>query len=156
MKKCFIVILWFISMITCIFIGKHSYAKKVVTLQKRGDRFMSYYYLLTYWLKICQNGKSLKKYFEEKKYNNVIIYGYGPIGERLMDELRREDINVCLIVDSNLAEEDSRLGRIEDLEKQDADVVVVTPTFAYKEIKSSIEKKVTCPIVSLDDVVYSV
>lgn len=156
MKYFVIGLLWFLSLIIAIFIGKHSYAKKVVDMKKRGDRFMSYYYLLVYWLEICQRGDSLKKYFYERNYNNIVIYGYGPIGKRLLEELRRADINVCLIVDSNLAEEDSMLGRIEDLEKQKADVVIVTPTFAYKDIKKNIEDKVSCPIVSLDDVVYSV
>lgn len=156
MKYFFIVLLWLVSFIVAFFIGKHSYANTVVEMKKRGDRFMSYYYLLTYWVELKQKGKSLKAYFDEKEYKKVIIYGYGPIGKRLEEEIKNTNVNICLIVDSNLAEEDISLGRIEDLERQVADVIVVTPTFAYKQIKANIENKVRCPIISLDEVVYSI
>ena len=41
-------------------------------------------------------------------------------------------------------------------ELPDTDVIVVTPYASFKEIKEILEEKVSCPIVSLEEVVWSV
>lgn len=155
MKYFIVGIVWIVTILIAIIIGKHSYAKKIINLQKKSDGFKSYYFVMTYWLEIKQRGKGLGEYFQKKNYKNIIIYGYGPIGRRVLDELKDTDINVCLVVDSNLSQEDSILGKVDDIDKVFADMILVTPTFAYNDIKNSIKDKVSCPIISLDEVVYS-
>ena len=155
MKYIVIALVWLLSIIVAIFIGKHSYANTIISLQKKCDSFKSYYFVLTYWLEIRQKGGTIEKYFADRDYKNIIVYGYGPIGRRVIDELRNSDVNVCLVVDSNLEKEDSILGQIDDLSNTPADMVLVTPTMAYKEIRNNIKDKVSCPISSLDEVVFS-
>lgn len=83
------------------------------------------------------------------------MYGYGPIGRRVVDELKDTNINICLVVDSNLEKEDDILGKIDDISTIEADMVLITPTMAYKQIRNNIKDKVSCPIISLEEVVFS-
>ena len=43
-----------------------------------------------------------------------------------------------------------------DDELEEVDAIVVTPISAFGEIKQTLEKKVDCPIISLEDVLYLV
>lgn len=43
-----------------------------------------------------------------------------------------------------------------DDEIPEADVIVVTATFDYEDIRKKLEEKVACEIISIDDVVYEV
>lgn len=77
MKYFLIIFVWLISILGAIFLGKHSYANVIISLQKKCDSFKSYYFVLAYWLEICQRGGTIAKYFEDKKlykYYSVWIW----------------------------------------------------------------------------------
>ena len=129
--------------------------KQVIAKDKKVDKFKGYYNMLIQWLAVKQEGKSLDGYFKENGYKKVAIYGMGEMGNRLYDELKATEIEVKYAIDKNAATTYSELD-VKDIDDElpEVDVVVVTATFAFDEILEDIEDKFTCPIVSLEDVVY--
>lgn len=119
------------------------------------NKFKNYYNMLNEWLYLKQNGTSLDTYFKKNDYNSIAIYGMGEMGNRLYDELKQSDIEVKYVIDKNATSVYSELEVLDPEEEfPEVDAIVVTATFAFDEIENSIENKVNCPIVSLEDVVY--
>lgn len=121
------------------------------------NKFKNYYNMLNEWLYLKQNGTSLDTYFKKNDYNSIAIYGMGEMGNRLYDELKQSNIEVKYVIDKNATSVYSELEVLDPEEEfPEVDAIVVTATFAFDEIENSIENKVNCPIVSLEDVVYEV
>lgn len=138
----------------------NKYLKDKVTnnRQDKVDKFKGYYTMLNQWLLLKQEGKSLEKYFIDNGYKTVAIYGMGEMGNRLYDELKDSDVvEVKYAIDQNAADTYVEID-VRDIDDhlEEVDVIVVTATFAFEEIKESLDKKISYPIVSLEDVVYEV
>ena len=123
----------------------------------RITRLNSYYDTLSGWLRFKQQDKKIEDYLLKAGYNNVAIYALGEIGERLFYELKGTRIQVLYAIDQNI---DMYIDGLETLTKEDdlpdVDVIIVTIGFAYESIKSDLEKKVNCPIISLQKLVYEI
>ena len=129
--------------------------RKAQQKAKKVDKFKGYYNMLNQWLMIKQEGKTLEEYFIYNGYKTIAIYGMGEMGNRLYDELKDSSIQIKYAVDENAAGTYSDIEVIDkDEEYMDVDVIVVTATFAFDDIEEELQKKVTFPIISLDDVVY--
>lgn len=120
------------------------------------DKFKNYYYMLNQWLILKQQGNALTKYFEENQFNNIAIYGVGEMGNRLYDELKDSDICVKFAIDK----EDNRYMEVEVKSPEDdfegVDVIVVTAIFAFEEINRKISPRVSCPVISLEDIIFDI
>lgn len=122
------------------------------------DKLLDNYYLLNHWLEIKNLGKSVSMYFEWKGYKNIAIYGMAELANRLMEDLEDSPIRVIYGVDRDVSCTISQIRDVYDISEElpKADVIVVTPFYAYENIKHQLEKKVNYPIVSLEEVVWSV
>ncbi len=129
--------------------------KAVDEKQGKIDKFKGYYNMLNQWLILKQEGKSLEKFFVDKGYKSIAIYGMGEMGNRLYDELKETSIDVKYAIDKNAASTYSEL-EVYDLEQDlpEVDAVVVTATFAFKDIEKEISGVIKGRLVSLDDVVF--
>ena len=80
------------------------------------------------------------------------------LANRLMEDLEDSPIRVIYGVDRDVSCTISRIRDVYDISEElpKADVIVVTPFYAYENIKHQLEKKVNYPIVSLEEVVWSV
>lgn len=127
----------------------------IESARRKSDKFKGYYTMLTQWLILKQQGRSLEEYFLKKGYKTVAIYGLGDMGECLYEELRDSSIVVKYAVDKNANSTYLDLNIIDSNEVfEKVDVMVVTATFAFDEIADELAKKVDFSIVSLDDIVY--
>lgn len=122
---------------------------------KKVEKFKSYYSVLNQWLFLKQHEKSLEEYFVNNQYKSVAIYGMGELGNRLYDELENSSIHVKYVVDKEAMSVFSKVD-VRELDEitDDIDVVVVTAFFAMEDIQPLVEDKVSCPVISLEDVVY--
>lgn len=130
--------------------------ESVSTSSQYSDRYRDYYSMLIHWLGLKQEGKSLDQYFVNNNYKKVAIYGMGEMGSRLYEELKNSDkIEVAYAIDQNA---DNLYSELEIIKKEDdypeADVIVVTATYAFDDIAESVSEKVDYKIVSLEDVIY--
>lgn len=124
--------------------------------QAKVDKFKGYYNMLNHWLALRQSGKSLVEYFEKNDYKTIAIYGMGEMGSRLCEELNGSDIVVQYGIDKKLAGFSSNINIVDvDDDLGGVDVVVVTSIFAFDEIEEELRGRVDCPIVSLDDIIFS-
>lgn len=125
--------------------GEHKLAEKHLGIMRVFDQ----------WVAIKQEGKNLASYFEKNGYKRIAIYGMSFLGERLLNELRNSEIQVAYGIDRNANAIYSEI-EIKTLEEElePVDVIVVTAISFFDEIEYELEKKVDCPIISIEDVLY--
>lgn len=135
------------------------YKFQLKTLEKaneKTDKFKQYYNTLNQWLNNKEEGKDPQDYFIKNGYKTMAIYGMGELGSRLYKELKNcSELKIKYVIDQSidyLSHEIAVKSPEDTLEE--VDVIVVTPTFAYEEIKSKLKTKNNCPIISIDDVLY--
>lgn len=124
--------------------------------EKAGWKSARKYLVAVDWLYLQQNGQKVSSYFKRKDLKNIAIYGMGEFGLLLCNELENEDINIVFTIDSEriLPYNDIPVISMSQLkEMEDVDAIIVTPVFAYNEIKKQLEKIVDYPIISLEEVV---
>lgn len=124
---------------------------------QRAEKHLLIMQIMNQWLIDLQEGKKLSGFFEDNHFNTVAIYGMSYLGERLIDELKDTNIKVLYGIDRNAANIYSEIEVYtpdESLPK--VDVIVVTSAFYYDEIERDLQKKVSYPIISIEDVVYEV
>lgn len=87
------------------------------------------------------------------KEKKIAIYGNGIIGKQITKQLALEGIQIVYAVDqfSNVLCYDGIPVYRPDLHLPQTDVIIVTPIDAYSEIKENLERRMTCRIVSVGD-----
>lgn len=145
-----------IGFIACL-INMHK-KKKICNLQNRIEILSDHFQLLNHWLEVKSEGKSVASYFENMGYYHIAIYGMAELANRLSDDLNKSSISIDYGIDRDICCTIARIDQIyfpED-ELPETDVIVVTPYSSFEAIKSVLEKKVTCPIISLEEVIWSI
>lgn len=158
MKKVSIAILSAVTGIMAGAVSAGTYQGKIVkTKQGKVDKFKSYYNMLNQWLILKQEGKNLESYFVNSGYKKIAIYGMGEMGNRLYDELKNSSVKVVYAIDKAAGSTYSEIDVFEiDDELPEVDAVVVTAIFAFDEIENALSDKVSCNIISLEDVVFEI
>lgn len=115
--------------------------------------------LLNHWLEVKNEGKSLAGYFLEMGYSRIAIYGMAELANRLTEDLAGSGVEIAYGIDRDASCSISRIAEVYSPQEDilpEADVVVVTPYYALEAIKKDLSGKVTCPVVSIEEVVWSV
>ncbi|MBD5548883.1 MAG: hypothetical protein HDQ97_16115 [Lachnospiraceae bacterium] len=96
---------------------------------------------------------SIASFLKQDNVKRVAIYGYGVIGKKLLDELIKEHIRVEYMVDKAETYQDNNIivYRPED-DLPSVDIMIVTPIFAYSEIKQQFCKR-NMNIASLGEII---
>ena len=132
--------------------------KKAEGLQNRINVLSDHFQLLNHWLEMKGEGKSTVNYFEEMGYHHIAVYGMADLAIRLSEDLEGSSVSIDYGIDRDIS---CSLSRIDEVySPKDAlpetEAIVVTPYAAFDEIKKELEKKVRCPIISLEEVVWSI
>lgn len=145
------------SEMTLCMVNRHR-KKQLQNLQRNVECFQDHYWLLNHWLEIKNEGKSVASYFEDMGYHHIAVYGMAELGNRLMEDLEGSTIQIDYGIDRDISCSIARIDEVyypeDDLPETEA--IVVTPYSVYEEIKMLLEKRVKCPVISLEDVVWSV
>lgn len=125
--------------------------------QNMSDKHLELFLMMNQWVKVKQQGKNLATYFQQKGYKQIAIYGMSYAGETLLNELKDSEVDVVYGIDKNV---DGLYVNIDvvspDEELRSVDAIVVTPIFFMDEIEEVLSKKVKCPIICLDEILYEV
>lgn len=110
----------------------------------------------SYWLQRRQRGESLVDYFERNGYKKIAIYGMHYLGQSLLSELENSIVEVVCAIDkyAELRYTDIPLYA-PDKDIPEVDAVIVTAFFFFEEIEKMLKVKVSCPIVSIEDIIYT-
>lgn len=132
--------------------------KQQDVLARKEAKLQDHYWLLNHWLEFKNQGKTTASYFEDMGYRHIAIYGMADLANRLMEDLKGSSIQVDYGIDRDICCSNARIEEIyfpeDELPKVDA--IVVTPYSSMESIKTMLENKVDCPILSLEEVVWSV
>lgn len=124
------------------------------------ERYKQYYILLNHWLMLSQKKINLEGYFLQRGYQSIAIYGAGPLGCRLCDELENTSIEVKVMVDRNansIYYRKNVLKPEEGLSNLEVDLIVVTVPVEFEQIRQYMSKQPKqIPMVALPDVIYAV
>lgn len=158
MKKIMISI---ISALTGIVVGAATVGKltgeSLEHVKSMSSKHLALFLMMNQWVKVKQEGKNISEYFEKNGYKKIAIYGMSYAGETLLDELSGTGIEVAYVIDRNadaIYTEVDVVSMEDDLE--DVDAVVVTAIAFFDEIEETLEAKMDCPILSLEDILYEV
>lgn len=130
---------------------------KISEKQQMSDKHLALFLMMNQWVKVKQDGKNLASYFEKNGYKKIAIYGMSYAGETLVDELKETNIEVAYGIDKKVDTiyADVDIVSIED-DLEPVDAVVVTAITFFDEIEEKLSDKVSCPILSLEDILYEV
>lgn len=119
------------------------------------EKFRNYTRILEQWIALKQMRISFVSWFEMNNFHKIAVYGLGGIGKLFINELAGSNVEVCYGIDRGQVEGIPRMKVVtpED-ELNEVELIVITAMAEYGEIKKVISKKVYCPIVSLEDVIY--
>ena len=126
-------------------------------IQALSDKHLAMFKMMNQWVKVKQEGKNLSEYFEREGYRNIAVYGMSYAGETLIDELENTGINVAYGIDKSVVTTYAEINIISTDDQLEAvDAIVVTAITFYDEINQMLSKKIDCPIISLEDILYKV
>ena len=129
--------------------------KKTDENLKLAEKNRTQFFVMVQWLKLKQMGGNSSNYLAERGYEKVAIYGMSYTGERVLFELKNAGIEVAYGIDKRAggaASEIDILSPDDDLPGVDA--VIVSEAYFLEEVKSMLSEKISCPIISLEEVVY--
>lgn len=132
--------------------------KSLCKVAERSFRHGTYYRLFEKWLSLKEEGKTLESFFVENRMHNIAIYGMGMLGGHLVRDLQdSESVVVSYGIDRVVekAENDIRMYKPEDC-LPEADIIVVTAIFSYDEVTAVLKDKVSCPVISLEEIVEDI
>ena len=132
--------------------------KKATEIGKQmSDKHLTLFLLMNQWVKVKQEGKNLSSYFMANGYKKIAVYGMSYMGETLVEELKESGVEVAYGIDKNADRiyADIDVVSIND-ELKEVDAVVITAVTFFDEISTQLREKVSCPIISLEDVLYKV
>lgn len=131
--------------------------RQLSVVQDMSDKHLALFKMMNQWVRVKQEGKNLSEYLIDNGYKKIAIYGMSFAGETLLEELKNSDVKVEYGIDKNAKNmyKDVDIFTLEDNLKA-VDAVVVTAITFFDEIEEVLDKKLNCPIISLEDVVYEV
>ena len=132
-------------------------SKRINSVQTMADKHEALFLLMNQWVRIKQTGKNLSLYFVKNGYKKIAIYGISYVGETLLDELEKSDVEVAYCIDKNADRIIADMDIVSvDTDFEDVDAIVVTAISAFDEIEEKLSNRVKCPILSLEDILYEI
>lgn len=132
--------------------------KQIAKKNNLVDKHMTLFLMMNQWVKVKQEGKNLSSYLEKKGYHEIAIYGMHYAGETLVDELAGSNVKIKYAIDQNADKiyADFNVITLDDNELEKVDAVVVTSITYFDEIEEKLEKRIDCPIISLEEILYQI
>lgn len=150
-----------ISVLSGILIGrltmKKIIFKKLDKVQLISDKHLTLFLMMNQWVKVKQDGKYLAEYFQKKGYKDIAVYGMSYVGETLIEELKETNVHVVYGIDKNVNHIYADVDILSPEDKlKNVDAVIVTAVTFFYEIEKELSKKLKCPILSLEDILYEI
>jgi len=129
--------------------------KKIRKAKELSEKHLSLFLMMNQWVKEKQEGKNLGDYFERHGIHRIAVYGMSYAGKTLLRELKGTNVEAAYGIDERAGAlyADVKIVSADDnLDKVDA--IVVTAITCFEEIEEKLCKKVTCPVISLEKILY--
>lgn len=127
--------------------------ENLIYVDKKSERYKGYWKILSRWLGINLQGKSICTYLECKALHNVAIYGLGLLGKPLVREMYNQGISIVYGIDQDEYKGKSfnfPVYRIQD-ELPEVDIIIVTVEYALNSIRQQIAQKNNYKTIALSE-----
>lgn len=121
------------------------------------DKFRKMFYVLDDWTTIEEEGKGIVRYLKDHKIRNLAVYGFGPLGRKLIKKLEGSDVCVQYIIDQNAAflETEYMSCTLED-DLAEVDAVVIALVQGETMIKEAIKRKLPVKVFTIGELVNTI
>ncbi|MBN1044495.1 MULTISPECIES: hypothetical protein [unclassified Clostridium] len=135
------------------------YYNSVNLLDTLNTRNKMYYDLLFRWIKNKNKNRNICDWLIKNGISRIGIYGAGNLGELLFSEIINcTNIKISYVIDKNNFNNNLKkipiikFEQITDFEK--VDCIIVTPIYAYEEIKVNLEAIGIEKVICLDEIIF--
>lgn len=130
--------------------------KYLIYLEKNKHKFGHYMTLLDKWMSLREQKISIEQYLLDHGFCKVLVYGYGILGKHLLNELKESVVEIVGIIDKKGKgiQSEYQVYTPED-EFPEADVIIVTSYYFFKEIEEEIGEK-GYELISLQKIIETV
>lgn len=122
--------------------------------QTSAEKFFPMYQTMEKWVRIKQKNQCISEYFRLHDYKRIAVYGMGDIGVLFVKELEDSGVDIVYGIDRN----PDVGGLIKVYHPNDTlpdvDAVIVTAVAYFDEIEGMLSKKMECPVLSIEDIVF--
>lgn len=121
----------------------------------RTEEYEQYLNMMNQWLILAQEGKSLNRFLIRQGWQKVAVYGMSIYGRHVIRDLKEEDCTVVCGIDRKKMSSYEGVHIYEPtIRLPQTDVVINTVLHRHQEIVRDLQQVVSCPVVSLEDVVF--
>lgn len=128
---------------------------EMLQLTAMNKRYRGYWQILSDWINLNEDGKTITQYLKDNHMHKVAIYGMGMLGTLLYKELSKNNIEVVYCIDQDRTKADKFDVPVFSLndDLQPVDLIIVTVDYAYESIKSKLREKGKFNIIALKELV---
>lgn len=117
------------------------------------DRYLD---MMNQWLILKQEGKSITAYINRQGWQSVAIYGMGIYGRHIVRELEGTNYIIAYGIDRKVEGEYKGVKIFKPTDSlSEVDVVINSVIYDQNSIEKKLRNRISCPLVSLEDIVYS-
>lgn len=130
--------------------------KQLANACQLSQKHLKMFLLMNMWINKGQQGKKVVSFFKKEGYKTIAVYGMSYIGKTLLKELKNTDVEILYGIDQKASEMCSEINMVTiegTLEAVDA--IVVTAVGNFYEIEEKLKQKISCPIISIEDILYT-
>lgn len=144
----------------CIDVANKNFPQNNYNIKKLHDeklqrmKVQRMYDYLNEMFALKQKGIFIQEFFKKRNIKTIAIYGFHYLGQRFYYEMLNSDIEIKYVIDRNkylYNKYEIKVYGVEDNWDQ-VDIMVVTPIFEFYSIKSFIEKRIVCEVISIEDI----
>ena len=136
-------------------ITRRGFKEQIIRLKDNNEKMKEFYDVLVRWAKLHGSGRGIEQYLLKKNIKTVAIYGMKELGELLYDELKKSSIKVLYAIDKDAEYILSDLNVLSPSDSlQDVDAVIVTAIHYFSDIEAGMKARVSCPVISIEDVIF--
>lgn len=131
---------------------ENSFCGKDILLE-RDMKYSAYTWILDAWMICREKGYSISNWIKDREFTHIVIYGYGILGKHLFWELHQSPELTLYVMDQNnqLDIEGSVVKIGENIPL--LDLLIITPTYQYKNIRMNLQQYYDCEIVSMETII---
>lgn len=128
--------------------------KKIIRISKEKEKFYQMFRFMDNWMNQKIKGNKIEEYLLKNNYRNIAIYGMSYIGQTLINELEGSEICIKYGIDQDSEVYWNTFMIVKPQEvTEDVDAVIVTALSFFDEVKKTLQGKISCPIISLEEIV---
>lgn len=117
------------------------------------ERYRSYWTILNKWLCLKEEGKSLIPYFQSRGYQSIAVYGIGLLGRHFLKEIESSELEIKYGIDEDSTNIHEKFPVYSPRERlPEADVIIVTTTYAFGKVYLNLKQITDVPIISLTEI----